>query len=178
MRPVAAFLGLFVACVSMHMLAAERAWKEGVWLASDDRAVVVLEGERDVITAEPLAGQSISPAAGTQVKYAVEGSALYVLDTDQEERRLRIRATAPKYSTSYAALGGGHYIKAVAPDGSQVTLEDGSRWDIDARVQFSTAAWQPMEGIAIRRSTDEPAFSYEIDNTDRDDGALANHRVR
>jgi hypothetical protein len=62
--------------------------------------------------------------------------------------------------------------------GKLVTLEDGSQWDIDPRVQFVVADWQPDDLISIRRSTDEPAFAFEIDNTSRDDGALANLRAR
>ena len=62
--------------------------------------------------------------------------------------------------------------------GVSVTLEDGSRWDIDPRVQFSVADWQPDDLVTLRRSTDDPAYRYEVDNTSRDDGALANYRVR
>ena len=85
---------------------------------------------------------------------------------------------------AYASTGGGHYIKAVGPDGQSVTLEDGSVWEIDPRSWFVTVHWQPLEGITVRRTAPdtakngdvEPGFNYEIDNTDQDDGALARYR--
>jgi hypothetical protein len=56
-----------------------------------------------------------------------------------------------------------------------VTLEDNSVWDLDPRSQFFTIEWQALEGISVRRSDSERNFSYEIDNTDSDDGALARY---
>ena len=62
---------------------------------------------------------------------------VYVLDAKRAEHALTLLGIADKYSKSYAAVGSGHYIKAVAPGGTQVTLEDGSRWDIDDRQHFA-----------------------------------------
>jgi hypothetical protein len=43
-------------------------------------------------------------------------------------------------------------------------------------VRFSVADWEVNEMISVRRSTDDPSYGYEIDNTSRDDGALGNYR--
>jgi hypothetical protein len=63
----------------------------------------------------------------------------------------------------------------MALDGLIVTLEDNSVWELDPRSQFFTVEWQPFEGISVRRSDSEQNFNYEIDNTERDDGALARY---
>ena len=82
------------------------------------------------------------------------------------------------YVQAHAAAGPGHFIKSVGPEGASITLEDGSRWDIDPMVRFSVADWETNEMISIRRSTDDPGYGYEIDTTSRDDGALANYRKK
>jgi hypothetical protein len=66
-------------------------------------------------------------------------------------------------------------IKMISSDGLTLTLEDNSVWDLDPRSQFFTVEWQPLEGISVRRSDPERGFNYEIDNTDKDDGALARY---
>ena len=76
---------------------------------------------------------------------------------------------------SYNAIGSGHFVRAVSDEGRYVTLEDGSRWEVDPRVRFYSNAWKPDEGIAVRRATPDEGFYYELDNTDQDDGVLANY---
>jgi len=67
---------------------------------------------------------------------------------------------------------------SIRPGGTQLTLEDGSRWDIDPRQYFAVANWQPDDLISIRREESDPDFSFEVDNTTQDDGSLANFRIR
>lgn len=160
--------------------AAERSWKSGVWAAGPTGGVYIIESASEFISGEAsdAAAPPLSAASGSAVQYAIEQQTLYVLDGEKVEHALRLVSTSPKYSTSYSALGGGHYIKAVAPGGTRVTLEDGSRWDMDPRQHFAVADWAPDDLISVRRSTDDKAFAFEVDNTSRDDGALANHLTR
>jgi hypothetical protein len=175
MRVVALLCVLVV--TSPAASSAERAWKAGTW-SSADQGACAIETPTQVITAESPGSATLDATPGTDVQYAVEGQAVYVLDAQRTEHALKLRGIADKYSKSYAAVGSGHYIKAVAAGGTQVTLEDGSRWDIDPRQHFAVARWQPDDLISIRREEDDPQFSFEIDNTSEDDGALANYRVR
>ena len=46
------------------------------------------------------------------------------------------------------------------------------------RQHFAVADWHPDDLIAVRRSTSDPDFAFEVDNTTQDDGAMANYRVR
>ncbi|MFN7982755.1 MAG: hypothetical protein U0Q11_12920 [Vicinamibacterales bacterium] len=164
-----------------HGLAgAEHTWKPGVWAFPADGRTYVVESATDFITGEVAESDTstITVTVGDAVQYAVEQSTLVLLDGQNREHTLRLVGSARKYSSTYSAAGGGHYIKSVARDGSRVTLEDGSRWDIDARLRFAVAEWAPDDLISIRRSNDEAAFAFEIDNTSRDDGALANHLIR
>jgi len=160
--------------------AADRAWKTGMWGHPTDDRVYVIETAREVITAEAAGSASqsrIAAEADTRVQFAIDGQTLYVLGADKVEHALKLVGAVPKYSNTYSALGGGHYIKSVAPGGTSVTLEDGSRWDMDPGQYFAIAGWQPDDLISVRRSTDSPDFAFEVDNTSQDDGAMANHRV-
>jgi hypothetical protein len=112
------------------------------------------------------------------VQFAIDGQTLYVLDAEKTEHPLSLVSAGAKYSKNYDAIGGGHFIKSVAAGGVQVTLEDGSRWDIEPRRHFAVAGWQPDDLIAMRREAGDADFSFEIDNTSQDDGALANYRIR
>ena len=160
--------------------AADRNWKTGVWATASNGRVYVIESASEFISGEaPEAGAApLSATSGSAVQYAIEQQTLYVLDGEKVEHPLRLVGSSPKYSTSYQALGGGHYIKAVSPGGTRVTLEDGSRWDMDPRQYFAVADWQPDDLISVRRSTSDKAFAFEVDNTSRDDGALANRLTR
>lgn len=172
----AAFLLLFT-----HGLAsAEHAWKPGVWAFPPDGRTYVVESATDFITGDAPEDSTtaIAAIAGEPLQYAVEQNTLVVLDAEKREHSLRLVSSVRKFTGNYDALGGGHYIKAVARDGSRVTLEDGSRWDIDARLRFAVSEWAADDLISIRRSNDDPGFAFEIDNTSRDDGALANHLIR
>ena len=160
--------------------AADRSWKTGVWAAASTGRVYVIESTSEFISGEaPENGAApMSATSGSAVQYAIEQQTLYVLDGEKVEHPLRLVGSSPKYSASYGALGGGHFIKAVSPGGTRVTLEDGSRWDMDPRQYFAVADWQPDDLISVRRSIDDKAFAFEVDNTSRDDGALANHLTR
>ena len=67
----------------------------------------------------------------------------------------------------------GHFITTMRDAGRFVTLEDKSQWEIAEADRHLTAAWQEMEGISIRYAGGADAFTYEIDNLDRDEGASA-----
>jgi hypothetical protein len=165
-----AFTGVF---------AAGRDWKAGTWAERLANGAYVIETRTDIITAEATGSTGpIEAAPGTAVQFAIDGNSLFILDASKNEHALELLGMAAKYSRNYSAIGGGHYVKAVAPGGTQVTLEDGSRWDIDPRQHFAVAGWQPDDLITIRREEGDPAFSFEIDNTTQDDGSLANYRVR
>jgi len=84
-------------------------------------------------------------------------------------------ATAPAAQRAYSALGGGHFIRAVNDDGQYVTLEDGSVWEIEPSVRFQTADWQLQAAVTVRRATPDGPFTYELDNTQDDEGALARY---
>jgi len=161
-------------------VAAERNWKPGVWATSSDGRIYIIESASEFISGEvPEGGAApMSATSGSAVKYAIEQQTLYVLDGEKVEHPLRLMGSSPKYSTSYGALGGGHFIKVVSPGGSRITLEDGSRWDMDPRQYFAVADWGPDDLISVRRSNDDKAFAFEVDNTSLDDGALANHLTR
>jgi hypothetical protein len=169
---IAAFLTLTANTAS---LAADRQWQNGVWRDSGDaRTYVIVAGTvrfhlEDV---PPADKRALDAPAGAAVKFAVEGSRAFVLDRRNVEHELRVLRTV---DLNYAATGGGHFIKTISADGLRVTLEDNSVWDLDLRSQFFTIEWQPFEGIVVRRSDSEQNFDYEIDNTDRDEGALARY---
>jgi hypothetical protein len=73
---------------------------------------------------------------------------------------------------AYAALGPGHYIRA-NDEGHFITLEDGSVWEIERSVWFSTVDWEVQAPVTVRRSNSEGVFTYELDNTQEDEGAPA-----
>jgi hypothetical protein len=91
---------------------------------------------------------------------------------------MSVPAGAQNRESNYSAVGPGHYIRAVSEDGQFVTLEDASRWEIDPRVRFRTIEWRADDVITVRRAEPENGFSYELDNIDRDDGALAKYLPR
>jgi hypothetical protein len=84
-------------------------------------------------------------------------------------------ANTPAAHPAYSALGGGHFIRAVNDDGRYVTLEDGSMWEIEPSVRFQTVDWQLQAAVTVRRATADGPFTYELDNTQDDEGALARY---
>ena len=74
---------------------------------------------------------------------------------------------------AYSALGGGHLLRDVSDDGRFVTLEDGSRWEVIPRDQFTSADWQPPAAMAVRTTRGEDGFNYELVNTNDDEGVMA-----
>jgi hypothetical protein len=167
-------------CLAGLLFAQDRTWKEGVWTTSPDQHSYAIETDREILVLTeqtPDAPRSFAPIVGDTVRYRTEKApAVSVHDERTGDHTLLLARQRPKYATDYPAAGSGHFIKAVGPGGASIVLEDGSRWDIDPLARFSVADWEANELISVRRSTDDPAFSYEIDNTSRDDGALANYR--
>lgn len=160
-------------------VSAQREWHSGTWDVASAGPEYVLEGTNEFITAELISGTApIDAAKGTVVQYSLEQSSLYVRVANGNDRSLRLLKTAAKYSNEYGAIGGGHYLTEVAADGSRVTLEDGSRWDMDPRAHFSVAEWQADELITVRRSSDDPLFPFNVSNTSRDDGAVGKRLAR
>jgi|KBSSwiStaDraftv2_1062776.scaffolds.fasta_scaffold14753_4 hypothetical protein len=155
--------------------AVDRKWQNGLWRESHDERTYVIAGATVRVHFEdvpPGAKRAIAVTAGTSAKFAIEGTRVFVVDARGVEREFGLVRSV---DLNYTATGGGHYIKAMALDGLIVTLEDNSVWELDPRSQFFTVEWQPFEGISVRRSDSEQNFNYEIDNTERDDGALARY---
>jgi hypothetical protein len=87
-------------------------------------------------------------------------------------------ARNPAPQPAYAALGPGHFIRAVNDDGQYVTLEDGSVWEIEPSRRFETADWEVQAAVTVRRANGVGVFTYELDNTGDDEGALARYMPR
>jgi len=78
--------------------------------------------------------------------------------------------------SAYAALGGGHLVRAVSDNGRYVTLEDGSRWEIAPQDRYQTVDWNAQANISVRMlPRAENGFAYELVNTSDDEGAVANY---
>jgi hypothetical protein len=90
-------------------------------------------------------------------------------------KRVLEPANKPAAEPAYSALGGGHFVRAVNDDGQYVTLEDGSVWEIEPSVRFQTVDWQLQAAVTVRRATADGSFTYELDNTQEDEGALARY---
>lgn len=85
-------------------------------------------------------------------------------------------ATAASATTAaYAALGGGHLLKAVSDEGRLVTLEDDSVWEIHPSARFQTVDWQPQAVITVHTTRGQDGYTYEVVNTTVDEGALAKY---
>jgi hypothetical protein len=87
-------------------------------------------------------------------------------------------ARSPSPSPAYTALGPGHFIRAVNDDGQYVTLEDGSVWEIEPSRRFETADWEVQAAVTVRLANGVGVFTYELDNTGDDEGALARYMPR
>jgi hypothetical protein len=164
-----------IVTMSLAGRAADRKWQAGTWRESaDTRTYVIVAGTvrwhlEDV---PPTTTRAIEAAAGSAVKFAVDDTRVFVLDRRGAEHELHVLR---RVDLNYTATGAGHFIKAISSDGLTLTLEDNSVWSLDPRSQFFTVEWQAFEGIAVRRSDPERDFDYEIDNIDKDDGALARY---
>jgi hypothetical protein len=131
----------------------------------------------------PIGRRSIGVTVGGMVTFALEKSAVYVRDPDGTEHKLRLikkidrartEASAPP-KKAYSALGGGHLVRAVSDAGRYVTLEDGSRWDIQPGARYQTVEWESSANVTVRPASREDAgFGYELINTSTDESALAN----
>jgi hypothetical protein len=86
---------------------------------------------------------------------------------------VRLPPASAEREPGYTALGSGHLIQSVTAGGQFVTLEDGSRWEVEPSVQFKTADWQPDAPVTVRPSRPAGPYSYELVNTQDDEGALA-----
>jgi hypothetical protein len=142
---------------------------DAVWLEMEDTV--------------PIGRRSIDVTAGAKVTFALEKNAVYVRDPDGTEHKLRLikkldraRSEAPSApKPAYSALGGGHVVRAVSDEGRYVTLEDGSKWEIEPGTRFQTVDWEPSANVTVRPASREDAgFGYELINTSTDEGALAN----
>ncbi|MBZ5556438.1 MAG: hypothetical protein LAO77_04100 [Acidobacteriia bacterium] len=89
-----------------------------------------------------------------------------------------IPAAASAPVAVYTALGGGHLLRSVTEEGRFVTLEDGSVWEIEPGVRFQTMDWQPQAPITVRTTRGIDGYTYEIVNTQDDEGAMAKYLPR
>jgi hypothetical protein len=131
----------------------------------------------------PVGRRSFDATTGDMVTFAVEKNTVYIRDASGTEHKLRLikktertRTGAAPPKSAYAALGGGHVIRAVTEGGRYVTLEDGSRWEISPRDQYLSAEWDVLENVSVRTlPREENGFLYELINTSSDEGAVANY---
>jgi len=67
--------------------------------------------------------------------------------------------------SSYAGVGGGHWVKEKIDGGKYILLEDGSLWEISSLDRIDTALWLPTESVVV---LDNPTglFPYKLVNTD------------
>ncbi|MBI3400909.1 MAG: hypothetical protein HY048_05765 [Acidobacteria bacterium] len=89
-----------------------------------------------------------------------------------------VRTPAAVAAPAYAALGGGHLLRAVTDEGRYLTLEDGSVWEVEPGVRFQTAEWQLDAPITVRTGRGENGYTYEVVNTQDDEGAMAKYVAR
>jgi hypothetical protein len=127
----------------------------------------------------PVGRRSIEVSVGGKATFALEKSTVYVRDQDgQHKLRLVKKIEHPRAEASrkpvYSALGGGHVVRAVSEAGRYVTLEDGSRWEIEAGSRYETSEWESSANVTVRASREDAGFGYELINTSTDEGALAN----
>ena len=173
--PLIAFTLAALALTASIASGAERRWQSGFWREpGDTRSYIIttLTVRLHLEDLESSGTRALSAVPDTTVKVAVEADRVFVLDAKNQERELKL---IRQVNLNYTGAGGGHYVKAVGREGLRVTLEDNSVWELDPRSQYLTADWQPYENISVRRAQPEDGFNYEIDNTDRDNGALARY---
>lgn len=158
---------------------APRTWRTGIWAGRTDAQGFVIDGARDLVSTGPAAaGDSLVVTDDTEVRYVVEQQTVVVLDGDGREHTLALREVTPKFSSDYSAAGGGHFVKSVSRGGRVLTLEDNSRWEVEPRMAFVVAEWEIEDLITVRRHAGDEEYAFTLDNTTRDDGVAANHRVR
>ena len=73
--------------------------------------------------------------------------------------------------TFYSSPGDGHWIKSQSDDGTIITLEDDSVWQVDPLDRIDTSLWLPITDITVVESDD----GYLLINTD--DGEKANAQL-
>lgn len=151
-----------------------------VFVIETDEATYEL---RDTV---PINRRSIDVSVGAPVTFAVDKKTVYVRDADGAEHKLRLTKKTLKEgatgasagANAYVALGSGHLLREVTRDGRFLTLEDGSRWEIHPRDRFQTADWEANASISVRTTRAEDGYSYEIVNSQSDEGALARFSPR
>jgi hypothetical protein len=161
--------------------AAGRAWQTGKWAdatISHGRAnarahAIDTEDFRYEVDETAAAGAPpLKTRVGAAVLFAVENDIVYIREGDGGERRLRLLKSTRKLK-HYSGAGPGHFIRATGGGGQTITLEDGSVWEIDPRTQFKTAEWEPLAGITVHLTEEDPDFNYILNNTDVDDWSFA-----
>ena len=158
---------------------ADRAWQTGKWGAATVSArgnvrtyVIDADDARyETQVTVALGTAPLKTTAGAPVTFAVEKDIVYVVYAGEDgntERQLHLVKTTRKLKT-YSAAGAGHFIRAIGEAGRTITLEDGSVWDVDPRTQFKAAGWEPLTGITVHATEEDPDFNYILNNTDVDD---------
>jgi hypothetical protein len=153
-------------------------------MADVRRFIIETDGMRlELEDTVPVGRRSFEAATGGMITFAVEKNTVYVRDGSGTEHKLRLikktdraRAAAAPAKPAYAALGGGHLVRAVTDKGRFVILEDGSRWEISPRDQYLSAEWEVLANVSVRTlPRAENGFVYELINTSTDEGAVANY---
>jgi len=97
----------------------------------------------------------------------------------EHEQVARERDNALNYTSkpevvgkSYAAVGGGHWVRKKIDSGRIILLEDGSLWQINSIDRIDTMLWLPTENIAVLEISGYVG-AYRLVNSDAGDDVLA-----
>lgn len=191
MRRLLALMAILFLIAFGRAFGADREWQTGVWATSTIPGIAAparnyaIETDRfrlDVELTDARRGPPLPAAVGKPVIFAVVNRTVYI-QQGTAEWTLHLLKRTEKHKT-YDASGSGHFVKAVTGDGSRLTLEDGSVWDVSPTQQFRTVGWLPFAGIMVSYDDrelprtvlleeDGPEFDYFLTNTDEDEGASA-----
>ena len=173
--PVTAACSLLAAITLLSQAAP--AVNVGVWRGCDEkRCLIDVQFTRFELEVPADRGSATAITTDSALTVVVDRDTASVTSAPAAAAR-RFHITG-RTDITYAAIGGGHYVKSVSSGGDLVTLEDGSTWEIHPRLQFQVTAWEPSAGIAVRRAQPEYGFAYEMTNLDADEGVAARYRPR
>jgi hypothetical protein len=76
---------------------------------------------------------------------------------------------------SYLGSSSGHWVKSRSTNGTTISLEDGSLWEIASIARIDTMLWLPAEDVAVFKS-DSPFGEYKYTLFNKDEGQKASAR--
>jgi hypothetical protein len=79
-------------------------------------------------------------------------------------------------SEQYAGVGSGHWIQKVSSNGSIITLEDNSTWEVNSIDRIYTTLWLPITEITVLHAENAIGqYKYRLVNTDDGESVLAKY---